>query len=294
MNKEEAIKKIQESDSPDFEVFTKKEHDTYLENFKKTEVENEIGTRIKDVHMQYDNDMFAITGKRKEASEKTYDFLKRTFNDLQTKLNDLPAKEQRIAELEKALKDKSGDELLKSQLQQAKDEYKKLKEETDTARQTFETEKKQLRINYEIDNSIAGIVFRDDVSEDIRNITINAIKSDLAKTADFVDNVLVFKDADGKILANKNNALNPYTAKELMAIKLESLVKKDPKKIELKKPEFSKDKDGNIKVDIAVPDAGFKDRSEVTKYLVEQGLRSGTPEYSAAYRQLTEGLPAMN
>lgn len=292
MNKEEAIKKINESDSADFQVFTATEHTTYLDNFKKTEVEAEIGERISKVHNQYDNDLFELTGKRKEATEKTYDFMKRQFGELKAEAGKLTDYQKKIGELEEALRKNAGDPILKQQLDQAKTDYADLKRQMDELKTSHEEEKKQMQINSIMDSALASLKFRQDISEEIRNITVSAVKAELVKMAETVDGKTVFKQ-DGKILTNKDKNLEPFTASELLTQKLDTLLDKGKPPITIRKPTFTKDKDGKMKSDIMIPAEGFKTRADVSKYLSETGLVRGTEEYSTAYAELVEGLPEL-
>ena len=72
LSKEEAIQKVTDGDG-DFQVFTHEEHESFLNNLKDTEIfKQQIDGRVSEMHQQYDNDFFAVTGKRKAQDEKTY------------------------------------------------------------------------------------------------------------------------------------------------------------------------------------------------------------------------------
>lgn len=78
-----------------FIVRTQAEEQSYLNTYKTQVIADEIPGKIKEVHDKYDEDLFSLTGKRKNHSEKTYDFVKRVFNELKTsKIEDPVLKEQ--------------------------------------------------------------------------------------------------------------------------------------------------------------------------------------------------------
>ncbi|MCK5603079.1 hypothetical protein KAR91_14440, partial [Candidatus Pacearchaeota archaeon] len=110
MNKEEALKKVTEGEG-DFKVFTETEHKEFLDNLRDTEpFKKEIDKRLGDVHKMYDDDLFTITGKRKDTNQRTFDFMKSEYQVLIDSQEELKTKN---AELEKAVNDGSGAEALK-------------------------------------------------------------------------------------------------------------------------------------------------------------------------------------
>jgi hypothetical protein len=79
---------------------------SYLETYKNTVVEKEIPTRIKQVHDQYDTDIFELTGERKLPNEKTYDFLKRKITEIKNSKVDDPTLRAQLTKLQDDLKAK--------------------------------------------------------------------------------------------------------------------------------------------------------------------------------------------
>ena len=290
LNKEEAIKKITEGDG-DFQVFTHEEHESFLNNLKETEVfKQQIDGRVSEMHQQYDNDFFAVTGKRKAQDEKTYDFIKREVKAIQDQAKELADKN---AELEKAVNDKSGTqaiELLRGELDSIKKKHQSYKEEAENKYKDLEQSGVQMRILNEFDRSMTGLKFKDAaiIPEDVRNAMINNAKAELSKSATFVEGKLVFLDSEGKIMRDEN--LNVLTPKEILADKLKSIIDagRKAKGVDLKEPEI-KQEDGKIVVNLSIPDT-VRTNVDLTQYLMQSGLKRNTDEYRAAYAKYSEKL----
>ena len=83
MKKTEILTKLEgQSDTSEFILRTPEEENTFLENHKKSVIDTEISA----VHKKYDDDIFEITGQRKETSEKTYDFNKKVLKSFKEKV----------------------------------------------------------------------------------------------------------------------------------------------------------------------------------------------------------------
>lgn len=86
------------------------EEKEFISNYEKTvipeKVKAQIGEKVKEVHDQYDNDLFELTGERKQGTEKTYEFLKRKIAEIkaaQKKGNDDPVLADKLKDLETKL-----------------------------------------------------------------------------------------------------------------------------------------------------------------------------------------------
>jgi len=291
LNKEEAIKKVTEGDG-DFQVFTHEEHESFLNNLKDTEVfKQQIDGRVSEMHQQYDNDFFAITGKRKAQDEKTYDFIKK---EVKAMLDHSAELEDKKIELQKAVDDKSGTEaleLVRSQLDTLKEKHRTSKEEFDTKYETLEKEGLQMRIINEFDRSMTGLKFKDAaiIPEDVRNAMINNAKTELAKAAEYVDGKLVFRDSEGKIMYNDLAQL--LSAKEILSDKLKSVIDagRTAKGVDIEEPEIKEGEDGKVIVNISIPDA-VKTNVDLTNHLMGLGMKRDSKEYRAAYAKYESKL----
>nr|DAU98054.1 MAG TPA: minor structural protein [Caudoviricetes sp.] len=196
-----------------------------------------IGTKIGALHGQYDTDILDITGIKKKDGEKSYDYAKRVLGEYKTKAESaktiqtqLTAAQAQVAELQSKLEKGAGDETLKQQLKDAKAQVTQLQTQLQTKETEFNTKKaefdktiKDTHVDYAFQAATAGLKFKSGITEPIQKTLLNAAKAEvLAKgTPDFIEDgqggkKLVIRGADGNILNNPKNNLNPYTMQELV------------------------------------------------------------------------------
>lgn len=196
-----------------------------------------IGTKIGALHGQYDADILGITGIKKKDGEKSYDYAKRVLGEYKTKAEStktiqtqLTAAQAQVAELQSKLEKGAGDETLKQQLKDAKAQVTQLQTQLQTKETEFNTKKaefdktiKDTHVDYAFQAATAGLKFKSGITEPIQKTLFNAAKAEvLAKgTPDFIEDgqggkKLVIRGADGNILNNPKNNLNPYTMQELV------------------------------------------------------------------------------
>jgi hypothetical protein len=196
-----------------------------------------IGTKIGALHGQYDTDILNITGIKKKDGEKSYDYAKRVLGEYKTKAESaktiqtqLTAAHAQVAELQSKLEKGAGDETLKQQLKDAKAQVTQLQTQLQTKETEFNTKKaefdktiKDTHVDYAFQAATAGLKFKSGITEPIQKTLLNAAKAEvLAKgTPEFVEDdkggkKLVIRGADGNILNNPKNNLNPYTLQELV------------------------------------------------------------------------------
>ena len=196
-----------------------------------------IGTKIGALHGQYDTDILGITGIKKKDGEKSYDYAKRVLGEYKTKAESvktiqtqLTAAQAQVTELQSKLEKGAGDETLKQQLKDAKAQVTQLQTQLQTKETEFNTKKaefdktiKDTHVDYAFQAATAGLKFKSGITEPIQKTLLNAAKAEvLAKgTPDFIEDgqggkKLVIRGADGNILNNPKNNLNPYTMQELV------------------------------------------------------------------------------
>lgn len=196
-----------------------------------------IGTKIGALHGQYDADILGITGIKKKDGEKSYDYAKRVLGEYKTKAEStkttqtqLTAAQAQVAEPQSKLEKGAGDETLKQQLKDAKAQVTQLQTQLQTKETEFNTKKaefdktiKDTHVDYAFQAATAGLKFKSGITEPIQKTLLNAAKAEvLAKgTPDFIEDgqggkKLVIRGADGNILNNPKNNLNPYTMQELV------------------------------------------------------------------------------
>lgn len=212
-----------------------------------------IGTKIGALHGQYDADILGITGIKKKDGEKSYDYAKRVLGEYKTKAEStktiqtqLTAAQAQVAELQSKLEKGAGDETLKQQLKDAKAQVTQLQTQLQTKETEFNTKKaefdktiKDTHVDYAFQAATAGLKFKSGITEPIQKTLLNAAKAEvLAKgTPDFIEDgqggkKLVIRGADGNILNNPKNNLNPYTMQELvMETSLKDIIDKGRQQI---------------------------------------------------------------
>jgi hypothetical protein len=285
MKKAEILKALEgQGDTSDFILRSQDEENTFLENYSK----GKIDTAISEVHKRYDEDLFKLTGKHKDGSEKTYDFNKRVLSEYIGKVQDF---ETQISTLKEQVKNSGGDKHLKTELESVQKQFKEYKEEREAEKAQYEKKYQKTLIRAEITKALGEFKLKT-MDEDVRKVFLDKVVDDLVSTAEFRDDALVFLDSEQKVLRNKNNSLNPYSPKEILSEKLKSIVDAERR---VEGVDFSKaiekDKDGKFKVNVTRPDA-VKTKTQVSEWLVKDGgFKRNTPEYMAAYAELSKDLP---
>lgn len=196
-----------------------------------------IGTKVGQLHGQYDQDIFSITGVAKNQGEKSYDYAKRVLNDYKSKIagykaikDELTAANAKVADLQAKLEKGEGNAELTKQLKDAKAQVTQLQTLLTTKETEFKAEKvklenatKDIHVDYAFQAATSGLKFKEGITENVQKILLNAAKAEvLAKgTPDFIDDTngnkkFVLRGSDGLTLNNPKNNLNPYTLTELL------------------------------------------------------------------------------
>ena len=277
-------------DVNEFEIFTIDGHKTFLENYEKDTVDKKLKDRVSGIHQQYDTDLFELTGKRKTANQKTYNFLKEVISDYRDKAKGAPELQSKIDELKESIKNGAGSEQIKKDLEGVQKQFKEAELEWDTEKKDLLSSRQTMQLSNELDKSLAGITFKKSIPENVRNIMISTVRDNLVKSAQLVDGTLIFVDKDGVTLRNRENGLNPFTAEEMLRDRLKDVIGEE-RVIEGTgiKPEFKEDKDGKKDITILIP-ATVKTKNDLSVHLLEQGLVQTSKEYRAAYAKYSPDL----
>lgn len=192
-----------------------------------------IGTRIGELHGQYDNDIFGITGIHKNQGEKSYEYAKRVLNEYKSQIAStattqaqLQNAKNEVEKLKSQLAAGGSDEQLKQQLKDAKSQVSQLQKqlsdkeaEFNTAKAKYDKDIKDIHVDYAFSKAASELKFKEGITQSVQNIMLQAAKAEVFTkgTPDFIDGKLVFRDNSGNVLNNPNNNLNPYTAAELLS-----------------------------------------------------------------------------
>lgn len=210
---------------------------TAIAEMSKNDENTVIGTKIGALHGQYDTDILGITGIKKKDGEKSYDYAKRVLGEYKAKAEsvktiqaELSEARAQVTELQSKLEKGAGDETLRQQLKDVKAQVIQLQTQLQTKeaelnskKTEFEATLKNTHVDYAFQAATAGLKFKAGITEPIQKTLLNAAKAEvLAKgTPDFIEDgqggkKLVIRGADGNILNNPKNNLNPYTMQELV------------------------------------------------------------------------------
>ncbi len=295
MKRDEVLKTIESKGDIDYVVRTAEEEKTFLENYGKKIEEEVIPSKISDLHNRYDEDVFSVTGLKKNPTEKSYDFIKRVLGDLKTKAEKTSSFETEIASLKKQLADGTGDKKTLADLEAMQTAYKTLEEsktkEVDSLKKTAE----QKEIRYELTSALSGFNFKKGITEPVRKAFVDQVINELSSVAELRDGKLVFIDKAGNPMRNAHNALNPYSAKELLDERLKEIVdvgRKIDNGPDIEGAiEKEYDKNGKlIKAAIVVPDS-VKTKVDLGEFFIKSKILRNTPEYNMLYAEYGKNLP---
>lgn len=248
--------------------------------------ENEvIGNRFGEVYRQMDSTIEEATGIKRDGAEKTYLYLKRAANEFASKYKDYDELKEKVSSLTEQLKSGNGDTALKAQLESTQRELNAVKEQYSLLKGEYESAESKYKsdlLNYQIDNELTrakdGIKLKGGLSDfAVETLVSKAITNVKAKNPSFEERngktILIFRDEEGAPLLNRENAMNPFSAKELLTREFEALG------ILEKKPGTGAGGNGNL------PKSGFVASTQVeadeviAKMLSERGLTKTDPRY---------------
>lgn len=268
-----------------------------------------IGARFREVYNQLDETIARTTGIARNGDEKTYLYMERAALELAKKANSVEGLNTKINELtrerdrlKKAVEEGAADETLRKQLSQAqadlenvRQQYDTLKAETDQMKQQHATELLGLQVDNEIRGALGGIKFKAEfpqaVTDTILNQTIAKIKG---LNPEFIDDgqggkKLVFNDANGAMMRNPDNRLEPFTAGELLAKELKTMGVLDEGRKQSgggTQPIIGSGGGGaSMIVDISMARTQNEAQEMIHTQLMQQGLINGSAEYQEAMTQ---------
>lgn len=195
-----------------------------------------IGKRVGEIWGSIDRDVEETIGLKKPEGIKTFEWMKKDILPKAKQAKDLEGKIATqlatIADLEKQIREGKGDETIRKALKDAEDKATQLQntyteKEKEWQKKVEESvgEVSKMKLNIAFNESLQGIKFKDEklVPKSLQTLSYeNAKSSVLSKyDPDYISEggrtILVFRDkATKEIARNPANALNPYTAKELI------------------------------------------------------------------------------
>lgn len=279
---------------------------TRAENLYKSKIDDEV----KAIHSQYDDDVFAILGKRPGSKDgvkqKSYDFIKELLTDYKGLLEqkDSLDKDTKVAALQleiDKLKTEGGGKHIQEIFDQAKSDWENekaslIKDRDDAKNMSIDFQKKTA-----IGNAVRQLKFNPDVSESIRQMVLDNAEQQLISNSEFQDGKLVFRDNEGKPILDKttHSPLDAFgVISQMQAVKDISLI--DDKKpggggadVTIKGNIQTTSVEGKDTKSLILPEGSFKTRSEFLnvseKALIDAGITRRMPEWdelkNAAYAE---------
>ena len=194
-----------------------------------------IAKKTSEIYGGLDADILVASGVEKSGGEKTYDYAKRVIGTLKKSVDGAKGNAEKIAALEadkaklQAELEKGGGEELQKQLNQTQtdlksvmEKYNTLKADYDKAQSDFAAKLLNTRLDADLAGAAKGLKIKSGIPSAAAEILMKQAFAKLkASRPEYIDNAdgtqsLIFKDADGAVMRNPNNTLNPYTAAELL------------------------------------------------------------------------------
>lgn len=210
---------------------------TYLQRHADNHFEEAYKPKIAKVHGKYDEDFEAITGIKKPAEAKSYEFWNEQMKALKERADSNQgdaALQQKVKDLQEQLEKADGDTIWKSKYDTLKAEYDKDTSNLKASNQKIQGELSTLsetvrksQVTNEITKASSQLKFREDLDNDIIKSMVNTAEKNLLERAVVEtvngESVIVFKGEDG--LTRKNmSTLAPLTASEILKEDLKSIL----------------------------------------------------------------------
>lgn len=215
-----------------------------IEELSRNDENTVIGTRIGELHGQYDTDVLSVTGIAKRQGEKSYDYVKRILGYFKQKAAGADQMSQTIATLQteiegykKTIAEGKGSEEVAKQLRDAQKQladtqalFEQKNKEWEDKYTLLNTQYQTSLIDAEFGKALTGMKFKSIYPESVQKTLIDSAKRTVLSTAkpDWLEEngerKLVFRDATGNIMTNPENKLNPFTPGELLRKELKEVL----------------------------------------------------------------------
>ena len=268
-----------------------------------------IGNRLGEIYRDMDDRITAAFGIQRGGNEKTRDFLSRAAQEYTGKFADYDSIKSSVstltaenAKLLQQIKDGTGDKELKvkndqltAELASAKQAFTDLQNKFDTAANEHKAALLGLEVDNELKSAMAGIKLKQNLPESaVKALTEAALRSVKAKNPDFVATAdgkrqLVFRDANGGVLNNAQNQLNPFTAAELLSNELKALGVLDEGRHQ---PGGGTNTPPATPPSVDVSQARSRVEADrlISENLMKQGFKRNTPEFQSKMLEMRQEL----
>lgn len=283
-----------------------------------------IATKYGELYGQFDTIVKEVIGEDKPQGKKTTEWVKEHLVGLKTKAEkagdttELENLKKELAQAKEDLKNNAGDKNLKSEVdrlaKEVADEKQRVKDlQTNMTKTQQEWEAKvkaeqekmiALKIDNEVNAALAGMKFKDEklIPADLRKIAIDAAKAKILAEgkAEWIDDGkggqrLVFRDANGQVRNNPENALNPFTIGELLTKELAPVIDAGHKQAGAGTTGGNNGQGGgnrSFSFDVNGAKSIVEADEIFTKAWLAQGKPKSDPEYNTKWQEMRKSLPA--
>lgn len=281
-----------------------------------------IATKYGELYGHFDAIVREVIGEEKPQGRKTTEWVKEQLTGLKTKAEkagdttELERLKTELAQAKEDLKNNAGDKNLKGEVErlakEVADEKQRVKDlQTNMTKTQQEWEQKvkaeqdkmlALRIDNEANAALAGLKFKDEkiIPANLRQIAIDAAKAKILAEgkAEWIDDGkggqrLVFRDANGQVRNNPENALNPFTIGELLTKELATVIDAGHKQAGTgTTPPGGKQGGTHIPADVNGAKSIVEADEIFTRAWLAQGKPKTDPEYNTKWQEMRKSLPA--
>lgn len=280
---------------------------TAITELSKNDEETTLGRKIGEMHGRYEQDVREITGIEKNGVEKSYDYVKRVLGSYKEQAGsamqlqqEISSYKQKVSDLETQIASGSGDMTVRQKLKDAESRLSALQTQYESDKQAWvqkETDitskMTQFQVDAHFEKAVSGLKFKAGYPETVQTTLMDAAKAKVLEVykPDWVveangKKTMVFRDAQGEIARNRNNALNPYTATELISEQLKDVLdtgKKQPGAGTV--PGIGKPAPIEL-VDVSLAKTQVEADDLITKYLLQQGEVRGTSKFADRQKEI--------
>lgn len=259
-----------------------------------------IGTRIGELHGQYDQDVLSVTGIAKRQGEKSYDYVKRILGDYKQKAesaevlnNEITSLKSQVEDYKKKISEGKGSEIMEQQLKDTQKQLSDTKELLDAKVKDWQKKYDNLNSQYqkslidaEFGKALQGIKFKSVYPDSVQKTLIESAERNILSTAkpDWVEEngvkKLVFRGPDGNIMTNPENRLNPFTPGELLKRELKEVLDTGVHKSGSGTQSAQGGGGGNTDVDLTGITNQVDADYAISKHLMSLGYTRGSNEFA--------------
>lgn len=266
----------------------------YLKKANDVYFQENIGTKVSEIYNNIDEDVFTITGKRKKAEQKTYDFVKEIIGDLKKEAEnngsgteEVKTLKDKIKTLEEQVKNGESSAHWKQSYEDVIQQLKTQKEDYEGKMLNMQNDILKGRVLADVKGAMSLLKFNSQLPESVIKAMVSQHEEQLIKNAQIIDNNLVYFDEQGKPLRDLsfNNATASFLLKERLKDILEvegSSGGEAPKgKGEVIKTGTGDNATAKLVLDKSAFSSKVKFYELAEKTLLEQGISRGTKEFTS-------------